>query len=95
MKDKPIKQSIMNKLFIGFAAGLLVGVLFAPGKGSDTRDRIARKGRHLKDKFSDLVDSISDKFSDLEDEADEFAEKAKERARSYSSEAGNTWAGQG
>ena len=71
----------MSKLFIGFAAGLLVGVLFAPDKGTETRERIARRGRELKDKFDDLVDSLSDKFESAKDEADEFAEKAKQKAR--------------
>jgi gas vesicle protein len=84
---------IMNKVLIGFAAGLLVGVLFAPDHGSATRGRIARRGRELKDKFDDLVDSLSSKFDDLKEEGDAFAEKAKEKARSYSTESGATWAG--
>lgn len=85
----------MNKLFIGFAAGFLAGVLFAPAKGSKTRKRIARRSRELKDKFNDMVDSVSDKFESLADEADGFAEKAKQKARSYSVEAGNSaWVGE-
>jgi len=84
----------MNKVLIGFAAGLLVGVLFAPDNGSATRSRIARRGRELKDKFDDLVDSLSSKFDDLREEGETFADKAKEKARSYSAEAGNSsWAG--
>ena len=83
----------MSKLFIGFAAGLLVGVLFAPDKGSETRERIARRGRDLKDKFDDFIDSIADKFEKVKDEADDFAEKAKEKARSYSGQ-GNSWVGE-
>lgn len=83
----------MSKLFIGFAAGLLVGVLFAPDKGSETRDRIARRGRDLKDKFNDLVDSLSSKFEDVKDEVDEFAERAKQKARSQAAEPGASWAG--
>jgi gas vesicle protein len=71
----------MNKLFLGFAAGLLVGVLFAPNKGSETRERVARRGRALKDKFDDFVDSIVDKFEAVKQETDEFAEKAKQKAR--------------
>ncbi len=85
----------MSKLFIGFTAGLLVGVLFAPGKGSDTRDRIARRGKELKDKFNDLIDSVSDKFDSVKEEADVFAEKAKEKARTYSNQPGNSsWVGE-
>jgi len=83
----------MNKVLVGFAAGLLVGILFAPDNGSATRSRIARRGRELKDKFDDLVDSVASKFEDLEDESAAFAEKAKEKARSYSAESGSTWAG--
>ena len=84
----------MSKLFIGFAAGLLVGILFAPDKGSETRERVARRGKELKDKFNDLVDSLSDKFESMAEDADEFAEKAKQKARSYSGEAGGTsWTG--
>ena len=85
----------MSKLFIGFAAGLLAGVLFAPDKGSETRDRLARRGRELKDKFNDLVDSLSDKFDSVKDEADEFAERAKQKARTYSNPTGNSsWVGE-
>ncbi len=85
----------MSKLFIGLAAGLLAGVLFAPSKGSDTRDRLARRGRELKDKFNDLIDSLSDKFDSVKDEADEFADRAKQKARSYSNQAGNSsWVGE-
>jgi gas vesicle protein len=70
----------MSKLLVGFAAGLVVGVLFAPAKGTDTRDRISQKGRDLKDKFDDLVDSISEKFQTVTDEAEEFTQRAKQRA---------------
>ncbi|MBC7948563.1 MAG: YtxH domain-containing protein [Chitinophagaceae bacterium] len=83
----------MSKLFVGFAAGLLVGVLFAPDRGTETRDRIARRGRELKDKFNDLVDSVSSKFDNVQDEVDDFAEKAKQKARAYSNETGTSWAG--
>lgn len=85
----------MNKLLIGFAAGLLAGVLLAPAKGSKTRKRIARSGRKLKDKFNEMVDSVSNKFESFEEEVDEFAEKAKQKARSFSGEAENSsWTGQ-
>ena len=71
----------MNKLLIGFSAGLLVGILFAPAAGSETRETIARRGRDLKDKFNDLVDSISEKFETVKEEAEDFAERTKEQVR--------------
>ena len=73
----------MNKLLIGFSAGLLVGILFAPGKGTETREQIARKGRDLKDKFNDLVDSLSDKFESVQDQANSLIERNEQRARAY------------
>lgn len=83
----------MSKLFIGLAAGLVLGVLFAPDKGSETRQRIARRGRDLKDKFDDFIDSIADKFESVKEDASDFADKAKEKARAYSGQ-GNSWAGE-
>ena len=71
----------MNKILIGFTAGLLVGLLFAPAKGSETRETISRRGRDLKNQFNDLVDSITDKFDSLTGEVEEsLAGFEKEKA---------------
>ena len=78
----------MNKLLIGFTAGLVVGLLFAPAKGSETRESIARKGNELKDRFNDLVDSLSDKFDSLKEEAEDMAEKGRQKARTSTSAMG-------
>ena len=79
----------MSKLFIGFAAGLLVGVLFAP----ETRDRLARRGRDLKDKFNDMIDSLGEKFDSLKGEANEYTQKAKQKAESYTGQQ-SAWSGE-
>ncbi len=44
----------------GFAAGALLGVLFAPAKGSETRKKIAGRGR-------DVVDGVKESFADIKD----------------------------
>jgi gas vesicle protein len=54
----------------GLAAGAVLGVLFAPEKGSDTRKKITKKGKDLTDalndrieqKFDELMKNISSKF---------------------------------
>ena len=71
----------MSKILIGFSVGLITGLLFAPAKGSETRDTIAQKGRDIKDKFNDLVDSFSDKIDQLQTESEVFAERAKDHVR--------------
>jgi len=76
----------MNKILIGFTAGLLVGILFAPAKGSETRETISRRGRELKDQFNDLVDSITDKFDSLKGEVENLAEEGRQKERSFKNE---------
>lgn len=76
----------MNKILIGFTAGLLVGLLFAPAKGSETRESISNRGRDLKNKFNDLVDAVTDKFDSMKDDIEEFAGETRQQARSFKNE---------
>lgn len=78
----------MNKILIGFSAGLLVGILFAPAKGSETRSTVARRGQELKDRFNDMVDSISDKFDSVQEEAEDMVEIGRQRVRTVRQDLG-------
>ena len=78
----------MNKILIGFTAGLLVGLLFAPAKGSETRATISRRGRDLKNQFNDLVDAISDKIDSLTGQVEEgLGDFGRQTERSFRNEA--------
>jgi gas vesicle protein len=63
----------------GLAAGALLGVLFAPEKGSDTRKMIKKKSEDLadecKEKFDDFLETVSEKFEKVKDEVTDFADK--------------------
>jgi len=67
----------------GLAAGTLLGVLFAPEKGSTTRKKICREGEDitddLKEKIDEFIDSISKKFDNVKKEATDFAKKAMDK----------------
>jgi len=63
----------------GVAAGALLGILFAPAKGSETRRKISKKGEDftdaIKEKFDDLIQTITEKFENLKEEASDLTEK--------------------
>jgi gas vesicle protein len=65
----------------GLAVGAILGVLFAPEKGSVTRQKIADQGHDLADgvksKYKEFADSISEKFQSAKQDAQEFAENGK------------------
>ncbi|MES2863459.1 MAG: YtxH domain-containing protein [Bacteroidota bacterium] len=60
-------------IVLGVGVGALLGVLFAPDKGSKTRKKIMDKGHDfadgLKGKFEGLSQDISNKYDTLLEEA--------------------------
>lgn len=60
---------LVGALLIGAAVGAIVGILFAPDKGSETRKKLIAKG-------TDLTDSIKNNING-------FVEKNKTEEREY------------
>jgi gas vesicle protein len=56
-------------VLLGIGVGALLGVLFAPHKGSKTRSKIMSRGQgyadELKGKFNGLYQDVADKYDGL------------------------------
>lgn len=65
----------------GLAIGGILGILFAPEKGSVTRQQIMDKGNdyadELKSKYNEFADTISEKLHSAKDFAQEMVENGK------------------
>ena len=77
MSSKKVLLGVLG----GIAAGALLGILFAPKKGSDTRKKISRKSEditdNIKEHFNNVIDSVSEKFDKIKSEVSEFKEYIK------------------
>jgi hypothetical protein len=54
----------MNKLFLTLLVGIGVGILIAPGKGSQTVQKLKDRFDGLKDNLKDGIDSMMDQERD-------------------------------
>jgi gas vesicle protein len=67
MKDS---GKILIGALSGLAAGLVLGILFAPDKGSETRKKIGNSAKDLSDKLKTKISDTLDYISELEQEAE-------------------------
>jgi len=85
-----INSDIMSKnstnsfisLLVGLMLGGILGILFAPDKGNNTRGRLSFRLNRYKRKLENLIDDIIDEKDNTNSEAKINSEKVVNKAKS-------------
>ena len=63
----------------GVLVGILLGVLFAPDSGEETRKKISRRAQGIKDNYDELADNLSNAYGKVKNTAGDIVNKAKQK----------------
>ena len=84
--DKMSSGKVMLGVVAGVAAGAVLGVLFAPAKGSTTRKSIARQGidgaEDVQENLNEYVDATTEAYENIKKGAMDLVDKGKQKASS-------------
>ena len=90
-------SKVLLGVLAGAATGAILGVLFAPDKGDETRRRISEGSRdvtdNLKTKFGEFVDGLADRYETVKGSASDLLDQGRQKAtnvvNALKSDAGN------
>ena len=79
-----MKSSVLGVL-AGVATGVVLGVLFAPDKGSKTRKKITTKTieakESLKEELDNFLNTLSKKYDSIVNNGEEILEEGKDKIK--------------
>ena len=85
---------VLLGLLAGVAAGAILGILFAPDKGSKTRKQILDKGEDfagsIKEKIENAVNSATKSYESSKEEVENLVSKGRNKYEEYKKDAKNT-----
>ncbi|HEX8279068.1 MAG TPA: YtxH domain-containing protein [Segetibacter sp.] len=90
-------SKVLLGVLAGAATGAILGVLFAPDKGEETRRRISEGSKdvtdNLKTKFGEFVDGLAERYDSVKETATDLLDQGRQKASNVvsalKSEAGN------
>lgn len=76
-------NKIITAIVSGLGVGAILGILFAPDKGCNTRRKMAKKGNDLKNGIKDgvnsLVSSLENKYEKLASKGENIIDESKSK----------------
>ena len=76
-------MSAKRNLLIGVGVGAVLGILFAPHKGSKTRRRLREQGEELKSVWNNLKENLTNTFSNSNQYVDNYLEEESSETPAY------------
>lgn len=74
---------LIKGILIGAVAGAVIGILYAPRKGSKTRKKLRRKGADMKaalrNEFNNIEKKVNSQYESIKEDTAELLEQGKDR----------------
>jgi len=75
-------MTTIQKILVGFTAGAILGILYAPQKGAKTRRKLATLGNDMKEGWNRVTDRVTDKIEGIREGVENLADNAIEKVES-------------
>jgi gas vesicle protein len=69
-------MTTIRKLLIGFTAGAIIGILYAPQKGSKTRRKLSEAGDNIREGWNNLADKLTDSIDGVRAGVENIADQS-------------------
>lgn len=69
-------MSTIRKLLIGFTAGAIIGILYAPQKGWKTRRKLSEAGDRIREGWNEIADKFADSIDGVRAGVENIADQS-------------------